>query len=81
MNKSENCCVFILTVEFSLVNYLFKAQIGVPTRKYGIFLTMLETAERNYPMHVVVLAQAKVQDLIGLICWKYTLEHGQHKLK
>ncbi|XP_069697970.1 target of rapamycin complex 2 subunit MAPKAP1 isoform X2 [Periplaneta americana] len=57
------------------------AQIGVPTRKYGIFLTMLEQEERNYPMHVVVLAQAKVQDLIGLICWKYTLEHGQHKLK
>lgn len=55
--------------------------MGVSTRKYGIFLTMLETAERNYPMHVVVLAQAKVQDLIGLICWKYTLEHGQHKLK
>jgi hypothetical protein len=42
---------------------------------------MLEPAERNYPIHVTVLAQAKVQDLIGLICWKYTLEHGQHKLK
>lgn len=56
-------------------------QIGVPTRKYGIFLTMLEPAERNYPLHVTVLAQAKVQDFIGLICWKYTLEHGHHKLK
>jgi hypothetical protein len=42
---------------------------------------MLEPAEKNYPMHVTVLAQAKVQDLIGLICWKYTLEHGHHKLK
>jgi hypothetical protein len=57
------------------------AQIGVPTRKYGIFLTMLEPDERNYPMHVIVLAQAKVQDLIGLICWKCSLKYGQHKLK
>jgi hypothetical protein len=60
---------------------LLKAQIGVPTRKYGIFLTMLEPDERNYPMHVIVLAQAKVQDLIGLICWKFSLKYGQHKLK
>jgi hypothetical protein len=42
---------------------------------------MLEPAEKDFPMHVTVLAQAKVQDLIGLICWKYTLQHGHHKLK
>jgi hypothetical protein len=71
----------MLIVHFSFVCCLFKAQIGVPTRKYGIFLTMLEPEKRNYPMHVVILAQAKVQDLIGLVCWKYTLEHGQHKLE
>ncbi|XP_049954431.1 target of rapamycin complex 2 subunit MAPKAP1 [Schistocerca serialis cubense] len=57
------------------------AQVGMSKRSYGIFLTMLPEEQRNYPMHVVVLANAKVQDLIGLICWKVTQEYGVNKLK
>lgn len=45
-------------------------QIGVPVRKYKIFLTMLPEDRRNYPMHVSCLATAKIQDLIGLILLK-----------
>ncbi|KAK7789239.1 hypothetical protein R5R35_013054 [Gryllus longicercus] len=56
------------------------AQVGVPTRRYGIFMMMLPPAERNYPLNVVVIASARVQDLIGLICWKHTMEHGDHNL-
>ncbi|KAJ9576464.1 hypothetical protein L9F63_006677 [Diploptera punctata] len=57
------------------------AQVGVPTRVYNIFLTILEPEKRNYPMVVSVLATAKVQDLIGLICWKLSLDNGQQNLK
>lgn len=46
------------------------AQVGIPVRKYKIYLTMLPEEQRNYPMHVCVIATARVQDLIGLICLK-----------
>ena len=38
-------------------------------------------ADRPYPMNVVTLATARVQDLIGLICWQYTVEGRQPPLK
>lgn len=50
-------------------------QIGVPIRKYKIFLTFLPEDRRNYPMHVCCLATAKIQDLIGLILLKCRYEH------
>ena len=37
--------------------------------------------ERLYPMNVVTLATARVQDLIGLICWQYAVEDRQPPLK
>lgn len=46
------------------------AQVGVPVRKYKIFLTMLPEDRRNYPMHISCVATAKIQDLIGLILLK-----------
>ena len=48
-----------------------KASIGMPTKKIDIYLTMAAGTDRAYPMQVVTLASAKVQDLIGLICWQY----------
>lgn len=45
-------------------------QIGVPIRKYKIFLTFLPEDRRNYPMNVCCVATAKIQDLIGLILLK-----------
>ncbi|XP_063226054.1 stress-activated map kinase-interacting protein 1 isoform X2 [Bacillus rossius redtenbacheri] len=57
------------------------ALVGVATRKYGIFLTVLPPEQRNYPIHVTVVATAKVQDLIGLVCWKCSLEHPDVKLE
>ncbi|KAK2159219.1 hypothetical protein LSH36_156g07027 [Paralvinella palmiformis] len=48
---------------------------GVPTKKIQIFLTMAPEEDRSYPMMVVTLATAKVQDLIGLICWQYYTEN------
>ncbi|XP_043275029.1 stress-activated map kinase-interacting protein 1 [Venturia canescens] len=57
------------------------AQIGVPVRKYRIFMCMLPKEERSYPLQVVVLATTKVQEFIGLICHKYASEHPDHPLK
>ncbi|KAL7287888.1 hypothetical protein TKK_0017951 [Trichogramma kaykai] len=50
-------------------------QIGVPIRKYRIFMCMLPKELRAYPFQVMVLATAKVQEFIGYICYKYTSEH------
>ncbi|KAG1654958.1 Target of rapamycin complex 2 subunit MAPKAP1 [Nymphon striatum] len=36
---------------------------------------------RDYPMEVVILATAKVQDLIGLICWHYVDQKKTPELK
>lgn len=58
-----------------------KAQIGVPTKKIDIFLTMAPPSERAFPLHVVVVVNAKVHELIGLICWQYTNESREPPLK
>ncbi|XP_066909105.1 target of rapamycin complex 2 subunit MAPKAP1 isoform X2 [Halyomorpha halys] len=51
------------------------AQVGIPTKKYLIFITMLNENDRKYPMEVVIISSAKILDLVGLICWKCTIEH------
>ena len=55
--------------------------MGVATKKIDIFLTMVHPEDRPYPMTVVVSAMAKIQDLIGLICWQYTIEMREPALK
>lgn len=52
-----------------------------PTKKMLIYLTMLPEEERNYGMPVICLSNAKIHDLIGLICWMYTNEGKEPKLK
>lgn len=56
-------------------------QTGVTTKKIVIFLTMLPPQKRDYPMEVVILSSARVHELIGLICWQYTNEGKEPKLK
>ncbi|XP_045483734.1 stress-activated map kinase-interacting protein 1 [Harmonia axyridis] len=41
--------------------------INIPTRKYKIFLTMLENENKNVPLDISCVATAKVIELIGLI--------------
>ncbi|XP_029160366.1 target of rapamycin complex 2 subunit MAPKAP1 isoform X2 [Nylanderia fulva] len=57
------------------------AQVGIPVRKYRIFMCMLPKEERMYPLQVVVTQIARVLDFIGLICYKYASEHPDHNLK
>lgn len=50
------------------------SQTEVPTKSFKIFLTMLpDEQHRAYPMQVCVTATAKIQDFIGLICYKCSL--------
>lgn len=57
-----------------------RASVGTPTKKIDIFLTMCPPGEREYPITVIVVASAKIHDLIGLICWQYTNEGREPKL-
>lgn len=50
------------------------AQLGLPTKTFKIFMTMLSEKHQNYPLTVCVIANAKVQDLIGFTCYKYRYE-------
>eukprot|EP00058_Branchiostoma_floridae_P008259 XP_002593747.1 hypothetical protein BRAFLDRAFT_86101 [Branchiostoma floridae] len=66
-------------IEFS--KFDGKGHVGsTATKRVDIFLTMTTGKERNFPLTVVVLATARVQDLIGLICWQYTNEAKEPKL-
>ncbi|XP_067661871.1 target of rapamycin complex 2 subunit MAPKAP1-like [Haliotis asinina] len=57
-----------------------RASAGIATKKIDIFLTMAPADSRAYPMPVVVVATAKVEELIGLICWQYTHEAREPRM-
>ncbi|KAG8034627.1 hypothetical protein G9C98_007703 [Cotesia typhae] len=54
--------------------------VGVPVRKYRIFMCILPKEERVYPMQVTVMCSATVEEFIGLICYKYATENPNHNL-
>lgn len=54
---------------------------GTPTKRLIIYLTMLPPEMRSHPIEVVTSCNARVHDLIGLICWQYTMEGKEPKLK
>lgn len=56
------------------------AQMSIPTKKIKIFLTMLPENHRNYPMQMCVLSNAKIQDFIGLICYKVSVAYPDVQL-
>uniref|UniRef100_A0A1A7ZXF0 Target of rapamycin complex 2 subunit MAPKAP1 n=1 Tax=Nothobranchius furzeri TaxID=105023 RepID=A0A1A7ZXF0_NOTFU len=58
-----------------------KGHIGTTaTKKIDVYLSMQMTQEKVHPMTVVTIANARVHDLIGLICWQYTGEGREPKL-
>lgn len=59
------------------------SQTEVPTKMFKIFLILLpeEHQQRSYPMTVCVTANAKIQDFIGLICYKCSLAHPDVSLR
>nr|XP_061800753.1 target of rapamycin complex 2 subunit MAPKAP1-like isoform X3 [Nerophis lumbriciformis] len=58
-----------------------KGHIGTTaTKKIDVYLSMQMSQEKVHPMTVVTIANARVHDLIGLICWQYTSEGREPKL-
>ncbi|KAL4609371.1 target of rapamycin complex 2 subunit MAPKAP1 [Arapaima gigas] len=58
-----------------------KGHVGTTaTKKIDVYLSMQATQEKLHPMTVVTMANARVHDLIGLICWQYTSEGREPKL-
>lgn len=50
-------------------------QMSVPTKSFKIFLTILSKEQQNYPMDICVVATARIQELIGLICYKCSITY------
>lgn len=58
-----------------------KGHVGTTaTKKIDVYLSMQASQDKLLPMTVVTIANAKVHDLIGLICWQYTTEGREPKL-
>uniref|UniRef100_A0A8C8RNS8 Target of rapamycin complex 2 subunit MAPKAP1 n=1 Tax=Pelusios castaneus TaxID=367368 RepID=A0A8C8RNS8_9SAUR len=58
-----------------------KGHVGTTaTKKIDVYLPLHTSQEKLLPMTVVTIANAKVHDLIGLICWQYTSEGREPKL-
>lgn len=51
------------------------AQTGIMTRTFKIFLSMLDEKHRNYPLTVSVIGSATIEELIGLICYKCSIQY------
>lgn len=76
----------LFSVNMSLIKALLrlslKGHIGTTaTKKIDVYLSMQMAQEKVHPMTVVTIANARVHDLIGLICWQYTSEGREPKLK
>ncbi|XP_071802798.1 target of rapamycin complex 2 subunit MAPKAP1-like [Asterias amurensis] len=54
---------------------------GSNIKKIDIYLAMCEGDAREFPLTIYIMGNAKVLDLIGLICWHYTNDGYQPKLR
>lgn len=52
-------------------------QMSVAIKTFKIFLTMLSKEQQNYPMEVCVIATARIQELIGLVCYKCSITYTE----
>uniref|UniRef100_A0A1Y1K3E3 Uncharacterized protein n=1 Tax=Photinus pyralis TaxID=7054 RepID=A0A1Y1K3E3_PHOPY len=68
--KLEQCTNLPQNPYIEYAKFDGSAQVGILTRKYKIFLTMLPEEHRNYPMTVSCIATAKIEELIGFILLK-----------
>uniref|UniRef100_A0A8C4QUM8 Uncharacterized protein n=1 Tax=Eptatretus burgeri TaxID=7764 RepID=A0A8C4QUM8_EPTBU len=87
--SGEKCCVWI-AVRFESLNPSLSLQrlrplqvfVGVmATKKIEVLFPGGSDTETHLSMSVVVVANACVQDVVGLICWQYTNEGRVPKLK
>lgn len=51
------------------------AQVGMPTKRINVYVNMLPEPDRNYPLKICVLSTAKIIEVIGLVCYKTTIQY------
>lgn len=66
--------------KFQMYAHFDGNQMAVPTKTFKIFLTMLPKEQQNYPMDVCVIATARIQEFIGLICYKCSITYPETPL-
>ncbi|KAL5287056.1 MAPKAP1 family protein [Megaselia abdita] len=47
---------------------------GIVTKKFKVFINMLPDDKRSYPLPLCVIADTKILDIIGLICYKCLIQ-------
>ncbi|KAH8301695.1 hypothetical protein KR059_008919 [Drosophila kikkawai] len=57
------------------------SQVGMQTKRINVYLNMLPEPDRNYPLKICVLATAKIQEVIGFVCYKTSLLYPDVPLK
>ncbi|XP_001360529.3 stress-activated map kinase-interacting protein 1 [Drosophila pseudoobscura] len=57
------------------------SQVGMQTKRINVYLNMLPEPDRNYPLKVCVLSTAKIQEVIGFVCYKTSLQYPDVPLK
>lgn len=57
------------------------SQTGIATKNLSIFLTMLPENLRNFPMKVCVAANATIEEVIGYICYKCSIQYPDIQLQ
>uniref|UniRef100_A0A182P5W9 Uncharacterized protein n=1 Tax=Anopheles epiroticus TaxID=199890 RepID=A0A182P5W9_9DIPT len=55
--------------------------IEVPVRTFKVFVPALPEEQRAFPLSICVLATAKIQEFIGLICYKCTIANPTVELR
>lgn len=66
----QQCTVENRNKFFQFARFDGTAHLNSLTKKMKIFLGMLPPHQRNYPMDICVISTAKIQEFIGLICYK-----------
>ncbi|KAH8306026.1 hypothetical protein KR018_011399 [Drosophila ironensis] len=57
------------------------SQVGMQTKRINVYLNMLPEPDRNYPLKICVIATAKIQEVIGYVCYKTSLQYPDVPLK
>lgn len=68
------------TNKFQMYSRYDGSQMSVPIKIFKIFLTMLSKEQQNYPMDVCVIGTTKIQEFIGLILYKCSIEYTDVQL-
>uniref|UniRef100_A0A182MC44 Target of rapamycin complex 2 subunit MAPKAP1 n=1 Tax=Anopheles culicifacies TaxID=139723 RepID=A0A182MC44_9DIPT len=55
--------------------------IELPVRTFKVFVPALPEEQRAFPLPICVLATAKIQDFIGLVCYKCTIANPAVELR